>query len=92
MPQVTIAINNQILSGFFETLNEEDQIVTKSNNVISHTFDVPEGKTYRTAMVITGSNGSKFKITVAGASTSVYPDEEQTINNQRNDYVIRTTG
>lgn len=92
MPQVTISLNNEILSGFFETLDDQVQVVAKSNNTRLHIFDVPAGKTYRTGMAVTGPNGSTFKITVAGASASVYPDDEQTVDNQRNDYVIRTTG
>ncbi|MCF2948496.1 hypothetical protein L0668_10295 [Paraglaciecola aquimarina] len=92
MAQITISISNPVLSGFYKTVDANDDVVAESQNSISHSFDSQTGKEYRTALTVTGSEGSKYKISVTGGSASVYPTEEQTLANNRDDYVVRTTG
>lgn len=92
MPQITIALSNAVLSGSFETRDDQNTTIARSDSVLSHSFEATAGKTYRTAIAVTGSEGAKYKITVTGASEAEYPEDEQTLDDNRDDFVIRTTG
>ncbi|WP_100657006.1 hypothetical protein [Alteromonas flava] len=92
MPRITIALSNPALSGSFETRNDQNNTIARTDRSLSHSYEAETGKTYRTAIAVTGPEGTKYKIKVTGASSAVYPTGEQTLDDNLDHFVVRTTG
>lgn len=86
MPTLLAKISsNSALNGDFSLLDEKLNVLDHAANVTAYSTEVEAGKTYILVIIVTGDNGSKYKIQISGVASAQYPTSELTLDDNRDE-------